>query len=138
MTTVPLPVPDDRSSPYWDAAARNELVLARCARCARLSHPPDVTCPHCHHPDPGFAFEPVSGEGTVRSWVVVRQAFLPGMTVPFVLVDVAIDEDADIRLIGRLTDGPEATLAAGDRVRVSFDDVAAGVSVPSFTLGSSS
>ena len=130
----PLPVRDEQSAPYWDAAAQHRLVLARCSRCRALSHPPDVVCPRCHHPEPCFAFDEVPGGGTVRSWVIVRQSFLPGFDVPFLLVDAALDVDEDVRLIGRLVDGAEVSLAAGDRVRVTFDDLAPGVAVPAFAL----
>jgi uncharacterized OB-fold protein len=132
----PLPVPDERSAPYWEAASRHVLAIARCSRCRRFAHPPDIVCPNCRHTDPRFAFEPVSGRGCVRSWVVMRQSFLPGFDadVPFVLVDVALDEQDDVRLIGRLVDGPGAPLAAGDRVRTVFEDVAPGVAVPAFEL----
>jgi uncharacterized protein len=130
----PVPVPDERSAPYWKAAAQHRLVLARCSRCGELSHPPDVVCPRCHHPDPGFAFEEVDGGGAVCAWIVVRQSFLLGFDVPFVLVDVALDEDDGVRLIGRLLDGPDAPLARGDRVRVAFEDLAPGIAVPAFTL----
>lgn len=132
----PVPVPDARSAPYWAAAAAHRLALARCGHCGRLSHPPDVVCPRCHAPEAELAFEPVAGGGTVRSWVVVRQSFVPGFDgdLPFVLVDVALDEDADVRLIGRLLDGPAAPLAVGDRVRVAFEDLGPGVAVPAFTL----
>ena len=135
MTTArPIPVPDERSAPYWEATAQHRLVLARCSRCDELSHPPDVVCARCHHPDPGFVFEEVGGRGAVRSWVVVRESFLPGFDVPFVLVDVAMDEDDGVRLIGRLLDGPDAPLARGERVRVAFEDLAPGVAVPAFIL----
>ena len=130
----PVPVPDERSAPYWEAAAEHRLVLARCSSCGELSHPPDVVCASCHHPDPRFVFEEVSGRGAVRSWVVVRESFLPGFDVPFVLVDVAMDEDDGVRLIGRLLEGPDAPLALGERVRVAFEDLAPGVAVPAFTL----
>jgi uncharacterized protein len=133
-TARPVPVPDERSAPYWEAAAQHRLVLARCSRCDELSHPPDVVCARCHHPDPGFVFEEVGGRGAVRSWVVVRESFLPGFDVPFVLVDVAMDEDDGVRLIGRLLDGPDAPLARGERVRVAFEDLAPGVAVPAFIL----
>jgi len=132
----PVPVPDERSAPYWDLAARGILALARCGRCGRFAHPPDVVCPHCHHTDPGFTFEPVSGRGAVRSWTVVRQSFLPGFDVPFVLVDVALDleEDDDVRLIGRLVDGPDAPLRSGAEVEVTFEQLDDRVAVPAFTL----
>ena len=132
--TRPVPVPDASSAPYWEAAARHELVLARCADCAALTVPPDQVCPHCGSTDPRFTFAPVSGRGTVRSWTVVRQSFLPGFDVPFRLVDVELAEQPELRLIGRLLDGPDAAVRVGSPVTVGFEDLADGVAVPAFTL----
>jgi uncharacterized protein len=109
-------------------------VLARCARCGSFSHPPDVVCPHCGSIDADFEFTPVDGSGSVRSWTVIRQSFLPGFDVPFVLVDVELSAQADLRLIGRLVDGPDAPLRLGAPVRLAFEDVARGAAVPAFTL----
>lgn len=136
MSARPLPVPDESSSPFWSAAADHVLTVARCARCGKFSMPPGVACPHCHATDPGFAFTPVSGRGVVRSWTVVRQAFLPGFDadLPFVLVDVELAEQAELRLIGRLLDGADADLHMGDPVTVGFEDLAPGVAVPAFEL----
>jgi uncharacterized protein len=133
-TGRPLPVPDARSREFWAAAAGHSLVLARCARCARFSHPPDAVCPHCGSIDPDFEFSPVDGSGSVRSWTVMRQSFLPGFDAPFVLVDVELSAQADLRLIGRLVDGPDAPLRLGAPVRMAFEDVAPGVAVPAFVL----
>jgi uncharacterized OB-fold protein len=135
-STRPVPAPDERSAPYWDAAARHELVIARCSHCGTFAHPPDLVCGHCHHPDAAFEFVPVSGRGSVRSWTVMHQSFLPGFEadLPFVLVDVELDEQANLRTIGRLVDGPDAPLALGARVRVAFEDLAPGVSIPAFAL----
>jgi uncharacterized OB-fold protein len=132
----PVPVPDSESQPYWDAAAGHVLTVARCARCDALALPPEMVCPHCGSTDPAFAFTPVSGRGSVRSWTVVRQSFLPGFDedLPFVLVDVELEEQAELRLIGRLLDGVDAPLHLGDRVDVAFEDLAPGVSLPAFRL----
>lgn len=130
----PVPVPDERSQPYWDAAANHVLAVARCSVCDKFSIPPDVVCQHCHSTEPGFTFVPVSGRGVVRSWTVMHQSFVPGFDdlIPFVLVDVELDEQHDLRTIGRLLDGPDAPLAIGVPVRVAFEDLAPGVSVPAF------
>jgi uncharacterized OB-fold protein len=95
-----------------------------------------VVCARCLHPDPRFEFVPVEGGGAVRSWTVIRDSFLPGFrdAVPFVLVDVELDAQSDLRLIGRLVDGPGADLRLGDRVTAVFDEIAPGVSVPAFAL----
>lgn len=136
MSERPLPVPDESSAPYWSAAAERVLAVARCARCGQFSMPPDVVCPHCHTTDPGFEFTPVSGRGVIRSWTVVRQAFLPGFDddLPFVLVDVELVEQAELRLIGRLLDGADTDLRVGEAVTVAFEDLAPGVAVPAFEL----
>lgn len=66
----------------------------------------------------------------------MRQAFLPGFDadLPFVLVDVELAEQAELRLIGRLLDGADADLHIGDPVTVGFEDLAPGVAVPAFEL----
>jgi len=134
--TRPVPVPDERSQGYWDAAADHVLAVARCSVCGKFSIPPDVVCQHCHSTEPDFTFVPVSGSGVVRSWTVMHQSFVPGFDdlLPFVLVDVELEEQDDLRTIGRLVDGPDAPLAIGMPVAVAFEDLAPGVSVPAFEL----
>jgi uncharacterized protein len=132
----PVPVPDPLSAPYWAAAARHVLTVARCSLCQGYSIPPGQTCEQCGSTDPQFAFTPVSGRGVIRSWTVMHQSFLPGFDadLPFTLVDVELAEQAELRMIGRLLNRPEAPLRVGTPVTVAFEDVAAGVSVPAFSL----
>jgi uncharacterized OB-fold protein len=134
MTARPVPVPDETSADYWAACAGHVLKLARCARCGQFSHPPDIICPLCHSPDPAFSFEPVTGRGRLRSWTIVRQSFLNGFDVPFMLVDVELDDQPTVRMIGRLLDGPDAAVALGAPVTLGFEDIAPGVAVPAFSL----
>lgn len=136
MTAKPIPVADETSAGYWDAAAHGELALARCSVCARATLPPRLPCPHCGTAEPAYEYVPVDGRGIVRSWTVVRDAFLPGFAddVPYLLVDVELAAEPDVRMIGRLVDGPDAALHIGDRVEVRFDELAEGVAVPAFAL----
>lgn len=131
----PVPVPDEQSLPYWRNAAEHVLVLARCSRCGRFTHPPDVVCPNCGSSEPGFEFTPVEGSGVIRSWTVMRQSFLPGFDeLPFVLVDVELATQPDLRLIGRLLDGADVPLHLGAPVRLAFEDLGPGLAVPAFAL----
>jgi uncharacterized protein len=132
----PLPIADDRSAGYWSGAARHVLALPRCQDCGQLAFPPDVVCPRCRSGNPRFVFEPVAGDGTIRSWIVVHDSFLPGFAddLPFVLVDVELDEQRDIRMIGRLLNGQDTALHIGDRVTVAFEDLDDAVSIPAFEL----
>jgi uncharacterized OB-fold protein len=134
--TRPVPVPHEVSAPFWEAAGRHVLTLARCARCGAFTHPPDAVCRGCGSADPGFDFVEVDGAGTVRSWTVMRQSFLPGFDddVPFVLVDVELAAAPGIRLIGRLLDGPGAPLRTGRSVTLAFEDLGPGLAVPALEL----
>lgn len=133
----PLPVPNEVSAAFWAAAAEHSFVLARCTRCGIFAHPPSVVCQRCLHPQSEFGFVPVDGGGRICSWVVFQDSFLPGFDVPYVLVDVELDVQPGLRLIGRLVEGPEATIQRGSRVNVVFDDIAPGVSIPAFGLEAS-
>jgi uncharacterized OB-fold protein len=149
--TRPIPVPDELSAPIWAAAAEHRLVLARCSRCNRLTHPPDVICPNCNDTDPDFTYEEVSPRATVCSWTVLHQSFVPGFDdlLPLTLVDARLDTPEDVRLIGRLVDQvsvlrtdsaaeggflSQEGLQLGDRVTIVFEDIAPGVAVPAFAL----
>jgi uncharacterized OB-fold protein len=112
----------------------HELVLARCRACDQFVHPPETVCPHCGSGDAPFEFVPVDGSGRIRSWTTVRQSFLPGFDVPFVLIDVELSVQRDLRMIGRLVDGPAAQLHLDLPVRMVFEDIAAGVAIPAFAL----
>ncbi len=68
----------------------------------------------------------------------MRQSFLPGFDVPFVLVDVELRAQADLRMIGRLMDGPDAAISVGAAVSIVFEDIAPRVSVPAFALSANS
>jgi uncharacterized OB-fold protein len=93
-------------------------------------------CPACHSTSPGWRWEHVDGTGSIRSWTTMRSSFLPGFgdEVPFVLVDVELDAQPGLRMIGRLLDGAEAPLGLGARVTLGFEDVAEGVAIPAFVL----
>lgn len=134
--TRPLPIPDELTAPFWEAARRGELALYRCADCQTFTHPPVPICPSCTSTDPRFEAVPVAGTGQIESWTILHQAFLPGFAqdLPLCLVDVAVDDADGVRLIGRLLDGVDAPLAVGARVRVEFEQVADGGAVPAFRL----
>jgi hypothetical protein len=54
-----------------------------------------------------MAFEPVSGRGTVFSFIVVRQPTVPGHDAPYVVALVELEESTEVRLSGVLRVSPE-------------------------------
>jgi len=133
----PVPVPDALTAPYWEAASQHVLTAAQCSQCSAFAHPPDDVCRSCGTLDPGFAYVPVRGRGVIRSWTVVRRPLVPGFddVAPFTLVDVELDEDPGLRVVGRLLrSGDGAPAPIGAAVAVAFEDIAPGVAIPAFTL----
>jgi hypothetical protein len=131
-----LPVIDEDSGPFWEAARRGELVMQRCASCGRLRFPPRPMCPQCQSTD--VTWTPMSGRGTVWSFVVPHPPLLPAYAelAPYNVVVVALDEDPTLRLVGNLVtsaDGPINELLdieIGAPVRVVFTPVSEDVSLP--------
>jgi hypothetical protein len=46
QVTRPIPVPNEWTKPFWDAARRGVLALQRCQACGHFQHPPYPTCIH--------------------------------------------------------------------------------------------
>ena len=114
----PLPTPDRDSAPFWEGVAAGELRLQRCSACAAWRWPARAICGRCHSFDATWAA--VSGTGRIVSWVTTHQIFAPAYRdeVPYDVVQVALDEQDDIEMIGNLVEG--AKPAPGLRVRAVF------------------
>jgi uncharacterized OB-fold protein len=115
----PLPIPDRDSAPFWDGVSAGELRLQRCADCGTWRWPARAICNRCH----SFQAEwrAVSGLGTVTSWIRTHQPFMRAFAddVPYTVVQVRLDEQDDIQMIGRLAD-PALEPVIGLRVRAGF------------------
>jgi uncharacterized OB-fold protein len=116
LPAFPAVVRDAGSEAFFDAAARGELLVQKCANCGTVLTPEAKTCFSCG----SVALEPtvVSGRGRLVTWVVVAQAPIPALkgAVPYVSAVVELDEGPwlMVRLVG---DGQPAV---DGRVRVDF------------------
>lgn len=121
MTGPGFPLPDTDwapTSPFWAAAADRRLSLPRCDACGRLVWYPADTCRRCG--SEAHTWVDLAGRGTLFSWVVVHQQFLPQYEPPFVTALVAVDEDPAARLAARLVDVDPAVLAIDQPLEVAF------------------
>lgn len=94
----PLPQPDERSTPYWDALGRGELMLQRCSVCNRLNHPAATRCRVCESTRLGWSV--VEPRGRLYSWAMEPRPIIPGMEPPYVIAQVTPNgcEDGAVRL----------------------------------------
>ncbi|MBN9098753.1 MAG: OB-fold domain-containing protein [Pseudonocardia sp.] len=127
----PTPYPSPVSRPFWDACARHELLLQRCAACAAAVFYPRSVCPACGSSE--LAWEPASGAGTLYSYTVARRPTHRKLAdrVPYVIAIVELDEGP--RLTSTVVGSDPDDLAIGGRLQVDFEDDE-NVSFPRFRV----
>lgn len=116
------------SRPFWDAAARRELMRPVCDDCGRSFFVPRPACPHCL--SEAWSWVPSAGRGRVHSHTTVHRAPRAGFEVPYVVADVDLDEGWN--MMSNVVDVAPETVTIGQRVAVTFLDVADGVALPVF------
>jgi len=126
----PVPHADRDSAPWWEALTRHELLMPRCAQCRAWRFPPRAICNRCGSFD--HAWEPLSGSGTVASWIVNHHAFSADFVPPYAVVTVRLDDQDDVLVVGSFN-GAIDDLATGLPVRAVFDDVVDGVTLLSWS-----
>jgi uncharacterized OB-fold protein len=125
MTPVTLH-PDRWTAPFWAAARRHELVVARCALCATpRPMPPGPYCWECEGSE--VEWHPLPGTGEVFTYTVVRQ-----VDDPYVVAIVALDGVEGVRLMSDLVDVDPAQVRTGLPVEVVWDDVDRDTTIPRF------
>jgi len=115
--TMALPRLDDVNRFFWQSGQDGKLRFQRCESCATWRHPPTVRCPRCGADS--LAPTAVEGAGTVISYTINHQAWLPGMVVPYTIILVEFDDAPGVRLTSNFTD-PAVEAHIGQKVRVEF------------------
>lgn len=110
---------------FWDGVDQGKLLVQRCAQCQAMRHPPAPMCGDCQ--SIAWTAEPLSGKGTVFSWLISKHPTLPDEE-PRVVVLVDLAEGT--RLVANMA--PGETAAIGDAVTVTFGDHK-GTRLPMFT-----
>lgn len=133
-----VPQVDEESQPFWDGAARGELLMQQCRACGTLRFPPRPMCHVCQSTQ--RTWTPMAGTGTVWSFVVPHPPLLEAYAAlaPYNVILVELDEDPLLRLVGNLVateDGPldevdPSTIGIGERVRAVFPEGPGGFHLP--------
>lgn len=105
---------------FWQGGAEGELRLRRCRACRTWIHPPSPVCPQCYRKD--LAVEAVSGLGTVATFTLNHQPWVPAPDHPYAIAIVELDEQPALRLMTNIVNCPAEAVHIGQRVRVTFDE----------------
>ncbi len=129
--TKPLPNIDPLTKPFWDNAKEGKLVVQTCKTCRDNHFPPSPVCPRCLSTDQEWV--PVSGRGTLESWVDFHRAYWDGFKedLPYRVCLVRLEEGP--LLISNLI-GDSTNAKLGAKVEVVFDAVTETVTLPKFKM----
>ena len=121
---------DEESRAFWEALARHELYLQRCAGCRRFRHPPRAVCPKCLSSD--ARWERASGTGTVYSFTITYQNHAPAFRdrLPYVVAYVELDEG--VRLMTNVVGCEPDDVRVGMAVIIEYHDGDDGITLPLF------
>ena len=106
---------------FWTSGADGRLRIDACGDCGALVHPPVPVCQVCRSRNRTMA--EVSGRATVIGWTVNSHPWLPGFDLepPYVIANVALDEDPSVRLTTNVVDCDPDDVHIGQRVVVRFE-----------------
>ena len=128
--TKPVPLPDDTSAPFFQAARENKLVIQRCTNCGTYAWPHREICAECLGEDLEWA--EASGRGTVHSFGVMHRVYHPAFAgdVPYNLTVVELEEGP--RVNTNLIDIDNEAIEVGQAVEIAFTKVDDGAYLPLF------
>ena len=128
----PLPQPDDLTRFFWEGVAEGRLTILRCDSCGFYIHWPAPVCPSCM----GTAMTPtnVSGDATLVTWTFPNQPTTKFYSEhrPYALAVVELAEQERLKMVTNLVDYEKDELRIRMPLRVTFREVAPGVTLPLF------
>jgi uncharacterized OB-fold protein len=123
----PKPAPDAFERPFFEAAARGELLYQRCPKCGHAQFYPRAVCTACGA-DPEWAT--ASGRGAIHTYTVVRQNGMAPFKdeLPYVVAMVELPEG--VRMMGNVTGLPVDEVGVGARLEAYAVEFEPGLAVP--------
>ena len=119
----PLPEISEATRPFWEALARHQFLVPRCASCGHYNWPPYPACRSCLSEDQRWT--QVSGDATVYSFTVVHRGH--GQfddEVPYAVVMAKlVEEPRACIVLGNTRGVANEDLAIGYPLRIVYEDI---------------
>lgn len=115
----PLPQLTPTNEWFWTSGADGVLRIQRCTDCKTLVHPPVPICPACR--SRAWEAAVVSGLATVVGFTLNARQWLPDFEPPYVVANVALAEDAMVRLTTNVVGCDPDDVHIGQEVEVRFE-----------------
>ena len=131
----PIPIADELTKPFWNAANQKKLVLQSCTACNKLQYPPRQSCNQCSSTAP-LVWKDVKGQGHIEVYFVIRDSRIRGYrpAQPINFAVITLDEDPGINFLSNLPGTPVGNVPVGAPVEVVFDPTSTGQLVPEWQV----
>ncbi len=108
--------------------------MQQCVDCKNFRWQPAPLCTFCSGEE--FAWTPLSGRGRITTWTTVIHPVHPAAVerVPYVVVEVELEEQAGLRMLSNLVGSDPDSIAVGALVTVDFVKQVPGQMLPVFRL----
>jgi uncharacterized OB-fold protein len=126
----PLPKLEPDARPYWDSLREHNMRVQRCRACERFYFPPSDYCPRCLSNDVEWA--PVSGRGTVYTWVTMHRAYTPAYDQEIPYNVSLVDLEEGVRVWTNVVGCEPSEVYCGMPVEVVYDDVTSETTLAKF------
>jgi uncharacterized OB-fold protein len=128
--SMPPPLVNAITLPFWQAAAEHRLVVQRCAACGHTRLPPAPVCPECRSADADW--KELSGRGEVYTYTSVHRAIAAGQPLPTLIAVITLEDAGGVRMISNLVGVGPGAVAIGLPVELVWEDMSADLSIPRF------
>ena len=108
--SAPAIYPENK--PYWEAAAKGQLLVKKCTACGEYHHYPRSLCPYCFSDKTEWTV--AKGTGTVYTYSVLRR----GSPTPYAIAYVTLDEGPT--MMTNIVDCDLDTIRVGQKMQVVF------------------
>jgi acetyl-CoA acetyltransferase/uncharacterized OB-fold protein len=119
QTRRPLPLVTVGNEFFWSSGSDGKLRIAECENCKSLIHPPTPVCRYCRERKIGV--RAVSGLATLIGFTVNERFSIPGLPAPYIVAQVALNEDPRVRLTTNIVEANADDLTLGQQMEVVFE-----------------
>ena len=128
--TMPSPLADAVTLPWWQAAAEHRLVVQRCTSCGRTRLPPAPLCAECR--SEAADWQELAGRGEVYTYTIVHRPIAAGQPLPTIIAVIALEDSGGLRMISNLVGVDPGEVAIGMPVELVWEDMSAELAFPRF------
>jgi len=128
--SMPSPMADMITLPWWQHAAEHRLMVQRCGDCGETRLPPSPLCAECR--SDAAEWQEVSGRGEVYTFTTVHRPIAAGQPLPTLIAVISLEGSGGRRILSNLVGVEPERVEIGMPVELVWEDMSADLAIPRF------